>query len=253
MIDELRNEAIQPNTKTGLAYFYCDYKDSTRQSLSELFGSMTAQLTQQSLDVRHKTWQYLASLQKSYLESVDYKELARIMTATCKSFERMYLVIDAADEFLPPSKPKESSHSDWSHRKAMLETLLRLQREGNGRIKILVTSRPTMDIQSALREVPRVSISSESNSKDIELYVSAKLQEEKENGTEWGEKLTAGDQESPTVTSLIITKLVEKTDGMWVYSTCFTTHFLTNITRVGFSLLHCSFRSYLGLIVAKTC
>jgi hypothetical protein len=124
------------------------------------------------------------------------------------------LVVDAADEFLPPSQPIESSHRDWDHRKALLETLMMLQRDGKGRIKILLTSRPTAEIQSALRDVPRVMISSESNSEDIRLYVHSKLEREMENSTDWGERLTEGELQSPTVTSLIVSRLVEKADGM---------------------------------------
>ena len=124
------------------------------------------------------------------------------------------MVVDAADEFLPPSQPIESSHRDWDHRKALLETLMMLQRDGKGRIKILLTSRPTAEIQSALRDVPRVMISSESNSEDIRLYVHSKLEREMENSTDWGERLTEGELQSPTVTSLIVSRLVEKADGM---------------------------------------
>lgn len=216
VIDELRRLAAHPKANTGLAYFYCDYKDSMRQSLSELFGCMTAQLTQQNLAVRHAVWAYLASFQKSYLEarSVDYKELAKIMIKTCEKFKHIYLVIDAVDEFLPPSKPKESSHGDWSHRKALLDTLIHLQKDGKGKIKVLITSRPTMEIQSALREVSRISISGESNSEDIELYVRANLEKEMENNTERGEKLMVGEQQSPTIKSCIVSKLVEKANGM---------------------------------------
>ena len=124
------------------------------------------------------------------------------------------MVVDAADEFLPPSQPIESSHRDWDHRKALLETLMMLQRDGKGRIKILLTSRPTAEIQSALRDVPRAMISSESNSEDIRLYVHSKLEREMENSTDWGERLTEGELQSPTVTSLIVSRLVEKADGM---------------------------------------
>lgn len=124
------------------------------------------------------------------------------------------MVIDAIDEFIPPSHLIESSHSDWAYRKALLETLMMLQRDGDGRIKILFTSRPTAEIQSALRDVPRVMISSESNSEDIRLYVRSKLEIEMNNSTDWGERLTEGELQSPTVTSLVVSRLVEKADGM---------------------------------------
>jgi hypothetical protein len=59
IIDKFRTVASRPSAKIGLAYFYCDYKDSARQSLSELFGCLSAQLAQQSLVFRHAVWQYM--------------------------------------------------------------------------------------------------------------------------------------------------------------------------------------------------
>jgi hypothetical protein len=123
-------------------------------------------------------------------------------------------MVDAADEFLPPSKAKESSHSSWSHRKALLETLMQMQKDGKGKIKVLITSRPMMEIQSTLKNVSRISMSGESNSDDIMLYVTAQLIVEMENGTDWGEKLTAGEQQTPTIKSRIVSKLVQKANGM---------------------------------------
>jgi len=137
-----------------------------------------------------------------------------MLVQTCEKFECTYVVIDAVDEFIPPSQLIESSHSDWAHRKALLETLMMLQRDGKGKIKILLTSRPTAEIQSGLRDVRRIMISSESNSEDIRLYVRSKLEKEMENSTDWGERLTEGELQSPTVTNLIVSRLVEKADGM---------------------------------------
>ncbi|KAF2662141.1 ankyrin [Lophiostoma macrostomum CBS 122681] len=216
IIDRLAETS--PDKNIALAYFYCNYKDPARQSLSELFGSLLAQLTQQTLIFRHPVWEYLASLQKSYrnTRTIDYAKLAKILLQTCKKLECTYLVIDAADEFLPPSDQR--SDDDWVQRKALLETLLMLQREGKGKVKILLTSRPTAQIQSSLKAVPRIMISTNANSEDIRYYVRSKLEREMENQTDLGVELTRGEMKSPTVKSLIVTRLVEKAEGMFLFA-----------------------------------
>jgi predicted DNA-binding ArsR family transcriptional regulator len=153
-------------------------------------------------------------LQKSYrnTQTIDYAKLAKILLQACVKLECTYLVIDAADEFLPPTVQR--SDDDWVQRKALLETLLMLQRDGKGKIKVLLTSRPTAQIQSSLKAVPKITMSSEANSEDIQHYVRSKLQNEMENETDLGVELTKGETQSPTVISLIVARLVEKAEGM---------------------------------------
>ena len=136
------------------------------------------------------------------------------MVKISKEMECIYLVIDAADEFLPPGKEESRNHQDYQERGALLETLKSLQKDGMGKIKILLTSRPMAQIQSMLHAVPKVIISSEANREDIRLYVQWNINEEKRKGTEWGVKISEGELQSPSLASQIIASIVDKADGM---------------------------------------
>lgn len=174
---------------------------------------MVAQLTLQNLAIRYETWKYLASSQKAYLRSrsVDHKELINIIKKTCDKFDCIYFVVDAADEF---RKFKDDNQTGMENRGLLLTTLKELQKYGNGKIKILVTSRPAAEIQKALLDVPRISIDQEANSHDIELYVRAQLEKEVRNETDWGNKLNTGEKQTPTLISYVVAELVKKANGM---------------------------------------
>lgn len=130
--------------------------------------------------------------------------------------ECIYLVIDAADEFMPPGREESNGHKDYQQRTALLETLMSLQQDGMGKIKIILTSRPTAEIQSILHVVPKVTITSEANHEDIRLYVQSHIDMEKAKGTILGVKITEGESQSPSIASQIITCILEKADGMCV-------------------------------------
>ncbi|EUC45529.1 hypothetical protein COCMIDRAFT_51694, partial [Bipolaris oryzae ATCC 44560] len=156
--------------------------------------------------------------QKSNIETrtIDYKRLISIMMETCNHFNCIYLIIDAVDEFMPPS----GTHGNWDQRTALLRTLLELEEAGRGKIKIFLTSRPTREIQDELTGVPSVTITKEANSKDIELYIRKRLEAtRKKSRAEWGNKLRAGEEQNPTMSEFITSQITEKADGMFLFAT----------------------------------
>ena len=64
-----------------------------------------------------------------------------------------------------------------------------LQRDGDGKIKILVTSRPTAEIHEGLQGFSTLTMSENSNFDDIEAHLNAELDREISRGRRWGEKL----------------------------------------------------------------
>lgn len=64
-----------------------------------------------------------------------------------------------------------------------------LQRDGGGKIKILVTSRPTAEIHERLQGFSTLSMSENSNLGDIETHFNAELEREISHGRRWGKKL----------------------------------------------------------------
>ncbi|CAN9235268.1 unnamed protein product [Alternaria alternata] len=214
IVDNLRTIR---SASIGLAYFYCDYRDAANQSLSQIFGCLCAQISRQNNVFRCAAARYLATFQKSNIETqtIDYKRLINILVETCSHFDRIYLVIDAVDEFMPPS----GKHGDCNQRIALLETLSELEQAGEGTIKILLTSRPTGEIQNESRNIPRITITKEANSEDIELYVRKTLEAtRRKKHTKWGNKLTAGEEQIPTMSEVITSQLTEKADGMFLFA-----------------------------------
>ena len=206
IIDELCLN-IKPNdSKMGIAYFYCDYSNPERQMLSNIMGSLTAQLSKQNLAFRSDLWKYYDSSQGTHeaARNSDPKVLLDILIANCVRFRRVCLILDAIDEC--------SNRGTPSPRSQLLDYLTQIQERGMGRIQILITSRPTMDIQEVFSSTPTITISSESNSADIELYVRTEMERKIQEKPRW-----LGDEgDTRTLKHSIVSTLVEKANGMWV-------------------------------------
>jgi hypothetical protein len=204
IIDDLFDIAKRPDADIGIAHFYCDYKDPERHRLSEVLGSLTAQLSLQNLPFRSAVWRYLASLQKTHeaARSAKPNDLVDILVRYCSKFNAVYLVLDAIDEC--------PNQRELSYRKFLLDCLVDIQRKGEGRIRVIVTSRLTVDIQKALPSTPVIPILSDSNSADIELYVNGELEKATLENSQW-----LGDVETTrTMKASIVSRLVNKANGM---------------------------------------
>lgn len=68
----------------------------------------------------------------------------------------------------------------------MLEAL---QRNGHGKIKVLITSRPNAEIRDGLHSFSTLAISKTSNSADIKTYLNAELDRKSCFNRRWGKKL----------------------------------------------------------------
>ena len=66
IIDELHLTVKHNDAKVGIAYFYCDYNNQESQTLSKIMGSLTAQLSKQSLAFRAAVWKYFDSSQGTH-------------------------------------------------------------------------------------------------------------------------------------------------------------------------------------------
>lgn len=203
-IDELYLTVKPLDAKVGIAYFYCDYSDPGRQTMPNIMGSLTAQLSKQNLAFRSAVWKYFDSTQGAYeaARSAEPETLLDILIANCVKFSRIYLVLDAIDEC--------SNQGRHSSRKLLLDYLTKIQDKGKGRIRILITSRPMTDIREAFSSNPTIPILSECNSADIELYVRAETERKIQGKPRW-----LGDEESTrNVMENIVSRLVEKANGM---------------------------------------
>jgi hypothetical protein len=204
IIDELYLTVKRHDAKVGVAYFYCDYNNQESQTLSKIMGSLTAQLSKQSLTFRAAVWKYSDSLKSTHeaARSAEPETLLEILLGNCVKFSQIYLVLDAIDECSNRGRP--------SPRSQLLDYLIKIQEGGKGQIQILVTSRSTMDIQGAFSGKPAIPVLSESNSADIELYVRTETERKIQEKPRW-----LGDKERTQIMKdSIISRLVNKANGM---------------------------------------
>jgi hypothetical protein len=204
IIDELYFNVRPDDAKKGIAYFYCDYSNPERQMLSNIMGSLIAQLSKQNLAFRSAVWKYFDASQGTYeaARNAEAEPLLEVLIANCAKFSRVYLILDAIDECSNQGRP--------SSRSQLLDCLTKIQKRGMGQIQIVVTSRPTMDIREVFSSVPNIQISSESNSADIELYVRTETETKIQEKPGW----LGNEEDTRILKHQIVSRLVDKASGM---------------------------------------
>ena len=99
MIEHLYAKPDRGNSKTGIAYVYCDYRDQKDQSITNIIGSLTSQL------LGHLVEQDLNTACKQ-IEEERYKEgtspslpcALRLLKFVSDMFEQTFICLDAIDE-----------------------------------------------------------------------------------------------------------------------------------------------------------
>ncbi|KAK1836349.1 ankyrin repeat-containing domain protein [Podospora conica] len=148
----------------GLAYFYCDYKDSQKQDPAKLLATVLVSLAQQSQGV-------FDNLQAFFLEqsaglptyTADFDTLVENFPKFVQGqFRIIFMIVDAMDETNP------SSWDDLAHG-------LRSLHDQCSELKILVTSRNELPISRAFHDLPRTSIEQSDVVSDIRNFIRAEL------------------------------------------------------------------------------
>ncbi|KAL8732257.1 MAG: hypothetical protein Q9166_002829 [cf. Caloplaca sp. 2 TL-2023] len=183
----------------GLAYFYCDYKDSKKQEPSKLLCTLLSQLARQHKTVFQRLQSFAQERFKENPASVPTHDELRSNFSTFLegAFKQIIIVIDAIDE----STKRECMISD-------LKTFLKQC----SFIKILVSSREELDITKAFKPFPHVKINQSDVAGDIESFVKAEVAariREKE--------LTI---RRPELQQTICEKLVGRSEGMFQWVKC---------------------------------
>jgi hypothetical protein len=149
-------EEIEGLHDTGLAlmtYFYCDFKDKTKQDVTGLLASLVAQLSAKS----DPCYNILSALYSKY-DAGSRQPNEDALFECLKSMLQIqgqppiYLIIDAVDEC--------SNSSDIVSLRdrvlALVETLIALRLPS---IRVCVTSRPEADIRASLEDLASHTIS----------------------------------------------------------------------------------------------
>jgi hypothetical protein len=198
IIEDIRT--LQKSGLASLAFFYCDFRDNQKKGQRGLLSSLLVQLCERS-DA------YSAILSDFYVSHGCGSQLASDseLVGCLKDMLKLpgqatvHIIIDALDECpittgLPPPREKVLE---------IVEELVNLQIPT---LRICVTSRPEVDIESILVPLTFRSVSLHDESgqvQDIAEYVRSAIDKDHEM-RRW----------KPTIKQLVIDVLTEKADGM---------------------------------------
>jgi hypothetical protein len=192
--------ALRRDGLASMAYFYFDFRDTTKQKRRDLLPSLVAQLSDQS----HRHCDILNGLyliQGNGAQEPSEHELIQCLKdmLSLPDQQPVYLVIDALDEC-----PDTSGLP--SPREQVLDLVKELVDLSSPNLRLCVTSRPEIDIRRALELLTsfRVSLHEQSGQKqDIVDYVTSVVQSDAKMGR-WR------DEDK----NLVIETLSERADGM---------------------------------------
>jgi len=184
------------NRDIAVAFFYCDYKDTTTQDPSNILGSLAKQIAKQD----EQSFEMLRKLQQSKtrdgLPCVHYdpEELRVLIVSMASNYDHTMIVVDGLDEC-------------GRNTRVVVDLLASLNTDlENCNIKTLFLSRQEQDIQELLKNYAQVSIAA--NVVDLELYVGAEIEMRTRT-----KQLRIKDQ---SMKDHIIERLVGGAEGMYV-------------------------------------
>ncbi|KAL8949575.1 MAG: hypothetical protein Q9222_004323 [Ikaeria aurantiellina] len=187
------------STDVGLAYFYCDYKESKKQLPSKLLCTLLSQLARQHKSVFQRLQSFIQERYKENPASVPTHDELRSNFATFLegAFKQVVLVVDAIDES--------------EQRKCMVSDLKTFSKNCPF-IKVLVSSREELDIAQAFKSLPNTKITQSDVAGDIDAFVrsevAARIQDKELTIRKAGLRQTICD------------KLVERSEGMFQWVKC---------------------------------
>ena len=165
VVDHLKRN-IQSQER-GLAYFYCDYKDTRKQQPSAIISTILMQLAKQNNKVFHKLQAFFQEQQKdSRTSSPEFDELrSNFSTFVADAFQEVIIVVDAIDE--------------CTDRRCIMYGLQSII-ETTSSVKVIVSSREESQIVDAFQEWPfagkeSTRINQSDVAEDIESFVKAEV------------------------------------------------------------------------------
>jgi len=184
VINHLKISFLNSQRGTAIIFAYCRHRD--RYSLTDILASFVKQLAQRHSGV-------LSLVRSVYMNHCEngtkphQGDLLDILQKSIVLFNRVYIIVDALDEF------PDNSRDDF------LKALVSLQ------ARLLVTSRLSI-APYLLRGAPYIEIGDE-NQKDIELFIDQKIEE--------STNLTRVLRRDEDIWSQIRDKLKETSKGMY--------------------------------------
>jgi Cdc6-like AAA superfamily ATPase len=186
-------EARKPSE--AVAYFYCDYKDATKQDPCYILASIAAQLAVRD----EKAFGILdAGYQECFLTTKNVKNikagrLSELLEKQLRHFSLTTIVLDGLDEC-------------GNNTATVLDHLLSLAKEFKFSLRLAILSRDEVFIRQRLEKDNFKSICIAATSLDIRLYAASEL--------EFRIRSRRLFVETPSTTEEILQKLIEKAQGM---------------------------------------
>lgn len=190
VIRKLFADLQQPSQGRSIAYFYFDFRNRQEQLVQIMLRSIILQLSAQS------PYPYQA-LDKQFMVSMgqtlpNYQDLWHVLEDLLLEPGRTYIVLDALDECEDNELGK------------LVELILRLGMWKRSPLHILITSQPRAIFADAFKHVTRISFEARIIQRDIRLFVTSELRDNRKLKT-WAARADE-----------IIDQIVFKSNGMSV-------------------------------------
>ena len=189
-------EALRRSSvSTAVAFFYCDYKDSATQDLSNILGSLAQQFAKQDEESFAKLRQFYETHNPEHQQKFKYdpEALVGLVRAVALAFDCAMIIVDGLDEC-------------GSNASLVVDSLTALNDGEDSTIKTMFLTRDEIEIRERLENYTQVSIAARSS--DLRLYVGAEIELRTRE-----KRLRIKDQ---SLKEHILERLVEGAEGMYV-------------------------------------
>lgn len=169
----------------GVAWLYLNYQEGGIQTVQNLLGALWRQLVWKR-DI--KDAKALHNLHEEKQTSVTLNEVQKLLKSLAKDFGRLYLIVDALDEYL-------------EEQITLLENLMKIKEDVN----LLITCRPHITVPN---ELSATILHIEAHEDDLKLYLEAQLHKH------WQLQRLLKDEND--LQSEMVPTIIAKAQGMYV-------------------------------------
>jgi 5'(3')-deoxyribonucleotidase len=193
VVDYLWTE-FQNDTNIGIAYLYCNYRQQQEQKVEDLLSSLLKQLAQEQLSV----YADVKNLYKCYRTKrirPSFDEIVKVLHSTIQLYSRVFIIIDALDEYNVSNKGLNR----------LLSEVFSLQAQAQ--VNFFATSRFVPEVMIKFGGCVSKEIRAESE--DVLRYVDGRIPQ----------LLRSQISKYPDLQNAIRREVVKAVDGMYVCST----------------------------------
>jgi hypothetical protein len=189
VVDHIQTEFA--NDKVAIACIYCNYKDQSEQTVSELIATVLKQLAQDQPELSDNVkFLYTRHIRKHTRPTLE--EFVEALQLEIKAFTKVFIVVDALDEFL---------ERDQGYLISRLQSLA-------DTVNLMVTSRPLSLIEQIFHDVKRLHIRPSDD--DVRRYIEGRFLREP--------RLMLLAKTDKNLQEFVVNKITANVQGMYVFS-----------------------------------